>query len=293
MRSISAWFFRAPPVAAAVLCAALTACASEALLVPLNWGGLGERITATTDLKYGADERQNLDIYRQSDARNAPVMVFWYGGSWQRGANDYYGFVGAALARRGFIAILPAYRLAPDHPFPAFGEDAASAVRWARDHAVEYGGDPDRIYISGHSAGGHSALMLALDPQYLGAVDMAPQGLAGVVSLAGPTGLENLRGASLKGGFPLEMPDSAFSPIALASRSASAAPPILLLGGLDDDVVRPSNVARLADAIRAGGGNVEVRTYPDTGHLQLMLGFSGVFAGTSKAVADIARFAGL
>ena len=293
MRSISACICCVRVIAIAALSAALTACANEALLVPLNWSGQGERIVVTTDLTYGADERQNLDVYRPADARNAPVMLFWYGGSWQHGANDYYGFVGAALARQGFVAILPNYRIAPNHPFPAFVEDAASAVRWARDHVAEYGGDPDRVFISGHSAGGHSALMLALDPRYLRAVGMAPQDLAGAVSLAGPTGLENLRGASLKGVFPLEMPYAAFSPIALAPSSAGAAPPFLLIVGLDDDVVRPNNVARLADAIWAGGGAVTVRAYPDTGHLGVLLGFSDLFAGTGKAVADIARFADL
>ncbi len=62
-------------------------------------------------------------------------MMFWLGGSWQRGSKDYYRFVGESLARQGFVAILPDYRLATDYPFPAFVEDAASAVRWVRDHA--------------------------------------------------------------------------------------------------------------------------------------------------------------
>ena len=141
--------------------AVLSACAAETLLLPLNWSEHDSRVLATTDLAYGADARQTLDIYRPQGALGAPVMVFWYGGSWQQGSKDYYRFVGQSLAQRGFVAILPDYRLAPDHPFPAFVEDAASAVRWARDHAEEFGGDPNRIYVSGHSAGGHNALMLA------------------------------------------------------------------------------------------------------------------------------------
>ena len=250
-------------------------------------------VVATTDLAYGADARQTLDVYRPQGAQQAPVMVFWYGGSWQQGSKDYYRFVGQSLARRGFVAILPDYRLAPDHPFPAFVEDAASAVRWARDHAEEFGGDPNRIYVSGHSAGGHIALMLTLDPRYLDAVGLAPSDLAGVVSLAGPTGLENLRGEALKGVFPRAIPDDAFSPIALAARDAEMAPPILLMIGLDDDVVYASSVARLADAIRAGGGSVTVKAYPGIGHIGLMLGFAAPFEGNSRAVDDLARFAGL
>jgi len=271
----------------------LSACTNEALLIPLNWSKADGQVVATTGLAYGSNARQKLDVYRPQTAQRAPVILFWYGGSWQHGDKDYYQFVGTSLARRGFVAILPDYRLAPDHAFPAFVDDAASAVRWARDHAEDYRGDRDRIYISGHSAGGHSALMLALDPQYLRAVGLAPSDIAGVFSLAGPTGLENLRGEGLKGVFPPSIPDGAFSPIALARLHAATAPPILLMTGLDDDVVHASSVARLADSIRTGGGTVAVKAYPGIGHIGLMLGFSGSFEESGKAADDMARFAGL
>ena len=271
----------------------MSACANEALLIPLNWAKAGGETVATTDLAYGTDARQKLDVYRPQAAQRAPVILFWYGGSWRHGEKDYYRFVGISLARRGFVAILPDYRLAPDHGFPAFVNDAASAVRWARDHAKDYGGDRDRIYISGHSAGGHSALMLALDPQYLRAVGLAPSDIAGAISLAGPTGLENLRGEGLKGVFPPAVPDGAFLPIALARLHAATAPPILLMTGLDDDVVLASSVARLADSIRTSGGTVAVKAYPGIGHIELMLGFSGSFEGSGAAADDLARFAGL
>lgn len=280
-------------VAIGIIVAALSACADEALLLPLNWGGQDAQVATTIDLVYGTDARQTLDIYRPQGVQHAPVMVFWYGGSWQHGSKDHYQFVGQSLARRGFVAILPDYRLAPDHPFPAFVEDAASAVRWARDHAAEFGGDPNRIYLSGHSAGGHNALMLVLDSLYLGAVGLAPADLAGVVSLAGPTGLENLRGEGLKGVFPRAIPDDAFSPVSLAPHHAQSAPPLLLMIGLDDDVIYASSVARLADAIRAGGGSVTVKAYPGIGHIGLMLGFAAPFEGNSRAADDMASFAGL
>lgn len=273
-------------------CTLLSGCATDALLTPLNWSRSSE-IEERLDLAYGDEARQRLDVYRSRHAQNAPIILFWYGGSWQRGSKDYYGFVGATLAEHGFVAIVPDYRLAPDHPFPAFVSDAASAVRWARDHAAELGGDADRIYLSGHSAGGHSALMLALDPRYLRAVDMEPRQIAGVISLAGPTGLENLRGENLAGVFPLDIPDSRFSPIALASQRASMAPPFLLMTGLDDDVIYASSVDRLAGAIRAGNGSVSVVTCPGVGHVGLLLGFSRLFDSGNDVAAGVARFAGL
>ena len=94
-------------VAIGLLVAVLSACADEALLLPLNWGEQDTQVITTTDLAYGRDVRQKLDVYRPRGAQQAPVMVFWYGGSWQQGSKGYYQFVGQSLARRGFVTILP------------------------------------------------------------------------------------------------------------------------------------------------------------------------------------------
>jgi len=220
-------------------------------------------------------------------------MLFWHGGSWQNGNKDSYRFVGDRLAQQGFVVAVPNYRLAPENPFPAFIEDAALAVRWVSDHARDYGGDPARIFISGHSAGGHIALILAFDERYLRTVGLTASSLAGIVSIAGPTGLENLRGDGLQGVFPPDIPDRDISPIVLASNAARGVPPILLISGLDDDVIDAANVARLADTIRACGGQVTVKAYPDTGHLGLLLAFSDSFSADADIVEDVAAFATL
>jgi len=262
------------------------------LLEPLNWSAPDAEIVRTADLPYGAAPRQLLDVYRPAQRHDLPVILFWHGGSWQNGSKDYYRFVGARLARQGFVVAIPNYRLAPEYPFPAFVEDAALAVRWVSDYARDYGGDPAHIFISGHSAGGHIALILALDDRYLRGVGLATSSLAGIVSIAGPTGLENLRGDGLEGVFPADAPDRDISPVALAP-NARAAPPFLFISGLDDDVIDASNVARLADAIRAGGGQVTVRAYPATGHLGLLLAFSDSFAADADIAEDVAAFARL
>jgi acetyl esterase/lipase len=91
---------------------------------------------------YGPLERQALDVYAPRARRPAPVAVFFYGGSWDSGRRQDYGWVGRALAAQGFLTIVPDYRLYPAVRYPGFVEDGALAVRWAVDHARALGGDP-------------------------------------------------------------------------------------------------------------------------------------------------------
>src|SRR4029078_4518292 len=91
-----------------------------------------------------------------------PVVVFFYGGSWTAGRRGLYRFVGAALAERGLVPVLPAYRLYPQVKFPVCIDDGAMAIAWVQQHAQEFGGDPHRIVLMGHSAGRPEAALLAL-----------------------------------------------------------------------------------------------------------------------------------
>ena len=139
------------------------------------------------DLCYSAGPRQKLDVYKPRHATKAPVLVFSYGGSWQRGSRDLYRFVGAALAAQGIVTVVPDYSLFPPARFPMFVEDAARAVRFARESAAQWGGDPARLVLMGHSAGAYIAAMLSFDPQWFGQVGLNSQtDLAGFIGLAGP-----------------------------------------------------------------------------------------------------------
>jgi acetyl esterase/lipase len=99
--------------------------------------------TCTRDIAYGDQPRQKLDVYRPKHAAvPAAVVVFFYGGDWQTGGKGDYSFAAEALTSRGFVAVLPDYRLYPVVRFPAFVKDGASAVRWVRDNISGFGGDP-------------------------------------------------------------------------------------------------------------------------------------------------------
>ena len=87
------------------------------------------------DIAYGGGARQRLDVYTPRNAQNRPIIVFWYGGGWEGGKKSQYRFVGAALAKAGYVAVLPDYRLYPDVKFPAFVQDGAAALAWVVSHA--------------------------------------------------------------------------------------------------------------------------------------------------------------
>jgi poly(3-hydroxybutyrate) depolymerase len=122
---------------------------------------------ATSGVAYGPLPRQRLDIYAPPDADRAPVVVFFYGGSWRSGDRADYRFAGDALASRGIVAVIADYRLYPEARYPTFLQDAAQVVAWTQQHIGGYGGDPGRVFVAGHSAGGYIAAMLALDPRWL------------------------------------------------------------------------------------------------------------------------------
>jgi acetyl esterase/lipase len=222
----------------------------------------------------GAGGSLRLDVYApMRTGRAAPVVVFFYGGGWDSGRRQDYAFVGEALARRGYVAVIPDYRVYPQARWPAFLQDNALAVRWAKDHGGEYGGDPARLVLMGHSAGAYNAAMLALDGRWLGAVGLDPRvDVRAMVGLAGPYDFLPLRSERLKEIFgpPEQRPDT--QPI---NHVGERAPPLWLAADTGDKVVEAANSARLAAAVRAKGGSVEERYYGGLNHA-LMVGVIAV-----------------
>lgn len=133
------------------------------------------------DIAYGADPRQVLDVYRQPSASGAPVVIFVHGGAFVRGDKDIDGEVYANVlyyfARHDFLGLNMEYRRAPEFKYPCGGQDVAAAVDWARRHAREHGGDPERIFLVGHSAGGTHVATYAYDPAVRGLVGPEVKGL--------------------------------------------------------------------------------------------------------------------
>ncbi|MDP2212773.1 alpha/beta hydrolase [Phenylobacterium sp.] len=239
-------------------------------------------------LAYGPEPRQRLDLYAPPQgAKGAPVAVFFYGGTWEDGRRQDYGWVGRALAAEGFLALAPDYRLYPEVAYPAFLEDGAAAVAWAVENAARYGGDPSQIVLIGHSAGAYDAVMLGLDRRYLQAAGVDPSRIRAVAGLAGPYDFLPLEGETVRGVFGAAEDLAATQPINLADAQA---PPTFLATGDSDSVVRPRNTEALAVALRAQGVAVETKTYPGLGHAGVLLALSRPLRGRATVLADMSAF---
>lgn len=237
----------------------------------LYFHALNLGVDAGETVQFDANKALAMDVYRPSAAAAAaPTLVFFYGGSWNSGERAYYAFVGRALAKRGILVFIPDYRKAPAHPFPAFMEDAASAVAWARAHSRQFGGDEHRIFLMGHSAGAQIAALLGTDGSYLAAQGMKPHDLAGIIGLAGPYDFLPLTEPAVKQALGPEDGWPRTQPINFVSGDE---PPFLLLQGTDDSRVDPGNATRLAGRLRAYGQPVTVVMVPGVGHVGLVNGF--------------------
>lgn len=251
----------------------------------LNGVGQESGYRKLTSIPYGSEARQQLDIYQPRVSRDGVVVVFFYGGGWSRGQRAEYRFVAQTLTQHGGTVVIADYRLYPEVVFPAFIEDAAAAVAWTHRHIAQYGGDPKKIYLVGHSAGAHIVSLLALDAQYLAAQGLNTNIVAGVVGLATPTDFATL-GARYRPVFVDQAQLDLAQPVRYAR---SDAPPMLLQHGADDTVVLPRNSVVLAQRITAAGGQARAIIYPDKSHSGLLLMFSD-FLGRSPILGDTLDF---
>jgi acetyl esterase/lipase len=245
-------------------------------------------LAVVSDLPYGDEARQRLDVYRpRRSAQPAPTIVFLYGGRWQEGSKREYRLLGNTLTRRGFVAVVPEYRLYPEVRFPAWVEDGAHAIRWTIDNIHRFGGDARQIYVIGHSAGAHTATLLALDEAYLETVGVPADAIRGFVSLAGPvdTVWTDPDVQALMG------PPESWTTTYPVSHIRGTAPPLLLLHGARDGTVSAENSIRLAEHISAAGGQARSVIYPGVGHIGIVVALIAPWLRIAPVLSDVESFA--
>jgi acetyl esterase/lipase len=255
----------------------------------LNALSPGRDLRAQADVPYGSNARHRLDIYKpEKEAGPAPVVVFFFGGNWTAGERASYAFVGRALASRGYVVVIPDYRLYPEVRYPDFLDDSAQAVAWTAREIAGYGGDPKRLYVMGHSAGAYNAAMVALDARYLAKQGMSTTALRGFIGLAGPYDFIPIENPTTKPVFHFPDTPPASQPI---NHVGKQAPPSLLIAAKSDKLVDPArNTGQLAGKLREAGVPVQELYYDGVSHTTLVGSLAAPLRGLAPTLDDIARF---
>lgn len=218
-----------------------------------------------------------LDVYSPARAKHAPVVVFFYGGAWQDGKRQWYRWVGRRLAEQGVVAVVPDYRKYPQVKLDGFMHDAAEAVGWTHANIQRFGGDPNDLFVMGHSSGAHLAAMLASNAHWLEQVEMRPRQLRGFIGLSGPYDFLPLRQQVYINMFgDTHQQQMRSQPVDFVNGDE---PPMLLLQGGDDKTVYPDNTLSLAAAMHKQGESVTAHVYPGVTHAGMLLSLSRPFHG--------------
>lgn len=235
-----------------------------------------ERTRRVADVAYGPDYWQKIDIYLPdtAPARRVPVLLFAHGGAWTHGYKEWCGLMAPALVSLPAIFVSVSYRLAPDHRYPVPMDDCRAALAWVWRHIADYGGAPDRIYVGGHSAGGHLYSLVALRHDLLRRDGLPDDVVKACFPVSAQMNLVFKNPAPGSGEeriykmFLVRAEDAIeASPIT----HVSARTPFFLAWGENDfpRIIR-SNEAML-EALRAKGGNVSSRAFPGLDHFEMAL----------------------
>jgi acetyl esterase/lipase len=266
-----------------------------ALLVAAPAAAQEYRITVVRDVDYvpqadHADGKDRLDVYVPEGAKNAPVIVSIHGGLLMAGDRRKEAFVGRRFAAAGYVTVVISYRLSPQASHPAHIEDAAAAFAWTRRNIARHGGDPDRILVTGHSAGAYLAMLLATDARWLAAHMLSPRDIRGVAPVSGfywvdKPGVAPDRPKSVWGTDPKVWADA--SP---ARYLRADLPPILILDTDGDEAWRQGQAADLAAALRKAG-HKDVATHKVLGRTHMSVWTEMNDSPSEETSSQILRFA--
>jgi len=225
--------------------------------------------TVQEDIRYGAENRQTMDLYRPDSSESGQVVVFVYGGAWRKGEKSEYKFVAQALASEGHTVVIPDYRLYPEVRFPDFVTDVAMAITALDELDIGSVGKKRDVVIMGHSSGAHTAAMIASDPAFLEAAG-AGFTVSALIGIAGPYDLP-MTNPEVTDVFANIADHDTVKPVRLVTADH---PRTLLIHGADDKRVKPAHTERYFRALKANGVAVEMVMLEGTGHAKSIAGLA-------------------
>ena len=231
--------------------------AGEYLEQAMAWS---DEVRATSrvalDLPYGDDERQKLDVYMPAETPEspAPVLLFFHGGYWVIGHKDLMGFMAPAITSAPALLVPVGYRLAPGAKYPQQVDDCRAALRWVYGHIADYGGDPARIYVAGHSAGGHLAALITLQRERLAGFGLPTDVIKGCFPVSGVFDVTETP-PDRREAF-LRSDDDARDASPMYNTEGNSTPFLLEIGSDDFDNLRAQH-PRMLTALRSQPGYVE------------------------------------
>jgi acetyl esterase/lipase len=244
-------------------------------------------VKAGDNIAYGDGPRFRLDVYTPDPpAVSAPVVMFIYGGGWKAGDKFEYEFVGRALASQGFVAVIADYRIFPEVRYPAFLEDNARAIKWIEDNIASYGGDPKRLFLAGHSAGAYNAVMLGLDHSFLSEYGVTVP-IRAIAALSGPYDFYPFEYDEVRNAFGDAPNPEGTQPVNLVT---SDAPPMLLMSGTTDPIVRVQNTQHLAAKLKTQNVWVTQKYYEGMGHLEPVIAMGAMWRWRAPVLKDMVDF---
>ncbi len=283
--------WKKPSLILGMLTLAMVAGCSDLGLLVVNLLARLDDYTAIENIPYGKAELNRLSVYLPERRQERPTtLIFFYGGCWggcETLNKEHYLFLAQALTAKGYNVVIPDYRRHPEVKFATIMSDASHAVEWVKAHIADYGGDPKRLFLMGHSAGAHIAAMLTLNESYL--PPETYKSIKGFIGLAGPYDFLPLTDAYQKVVFgPMENYPKT-QPVNFVDGTE---PPLLLLYGNDDDTVKPINIESLSRIVKQRGGCAESQRYNGLNHVDLLGALSTPLQSNVPVMNDIVDFIG-
>ena len=235
-----------------------------------------------------ADAKDKLDLYLPEGRSNAPVIVWYYGNQLMGGDKSEDEFVGRRFASAGFVTAVVNYRLSPAVSHPAHVQDAAASFAWVKRHIAEYGGDADRVFVSGYSAGGYLVALLATDARYLAVHKLSPRDIRGVVPVSAFYWVERPGVAPDRDMSVWGTDRAVWADASPAHHLHANGPPMLILyADRDEDWRREQNVEVAAAMKAAGQAHVEIAMINNRTHATIR---SRIGSDGDDTTAQIIRF---